>query len=150
MFDPTREECFTAVANEGAFLTIANGSKRQLHVSTESELISSLMATGFPYDRQTSATNNVQQTAAMLQVAQGIRRPGAAALDMAYVAAGRLDGYWEFKLNCWDMAAAHLLITEAGGKVTFMDGSPIEMQRKLSLAVSNGRIHDQMISILNQ
>jgi myo-inositol-1(or 4)-monophosphatase len=148
VFDPTRGECFTAVLNQGAFLTSANGHKQQLHVSTETELVSSLLGTGFPYDRQTSAVNNVKETAAFLQVAQGIRRPGSAALDMAYVAAGRLDGYWEFKLYCWDIAAAYLLVTEAGGQVTFIDGSPFRMQKKLSLLVSNGRIHDQMLAIL--
>ena len=147
VFDPTRDECFTAVANQGAFLTTTNGTQ-QLHVSSETELVSSLLATGFPYDRQTSEDNNVRQAAAFIKAAQGIRRPGSAALDMAYVAAGRLDGYWEFKLYCWDMAAARLLVKEAGGMVTFVDGSPVEMQQKLSLVVSNGRIHDQMLTVL--
>ena len=148
VFDPTRGECFTAVSQQGAFLTTANGHKTQLHVSNETELVNSLLATGFPYDRQTSDENNIRQTAAFLQVAQGIRRPGSAALDMAYVAAGRLDGYWEFKLHCWDIAVGCLLVQEAGGKVTFMDGSPFIMQKRLSLVVSNGRIHNQMLTVL--
>lgn len=148
LFDPTRGELFTAVSHQGAFLTTANGHKTQLHVSSETELVSSLLATGFPYDRQTSDDNNVRQVAAFLRAAQGIRRPGSAALDMAYVAAGRLDGYWEFKLYCWDMAAARLIAEEAGGKVTFTDGAPVEMVRKMSLVVSNGRIHDQMLAVL--
>jgi myo-inositol-1(or 4)-monophosphatase len=148
VFDPTRGECFTAVSQQGAFLTTASGRKTQLHVSIETELVSSLLATGFPYDRQTSDVNNVRQVAAFLRMAQGIRRPGSAALDMAYVAAGRLDGYWEFKLYCWDMAAARLIVEEAGGTLTQMDGSPVEMMDKMSLVVSNGHIHDQMLAVL--
>ncbi|WP_420644097.1 inositol monophosphatase family protein [Candidatus Leptofilum sp.] len=148
IFDPTRGECFTAVSNQGAHLTTAGGHKTQLHVSTEGDLVSSLLATGFPYDRQTSDDNNVRQLSAFLQVAQGIRRPGSAALDLAYVAAGRLDGYWEFKLHSWDIAAGILLVQEAGGTVTFMDGAPFTIQSRLSLVVSNGRIHDPMLAIL--
>lgn len=148
VFDPTRQECFTAVSGQGALLTDASGTKHSLHVSSETELVSSLLATGFPYDRQTNDDNNVRQAAAFLRTAQGIRRPGSAALDMVYVAAGRLDGYWEFRLYCWDMAAAQLLVKEAGGQVTFTDGSSVEMQRQLSLVVSNGRIHNQMLTIL--
>lgn len=147
VFDPTRDECFTAVSGQGACLT-TGGKTRQLHVSTETALVSSLLATGFPYDRQSSELNNIRQTAAFLQVAQGIRRAGSAALDIAYVAAGRLDGYWEFKLYCWDMAAARLLVQEAGGNITLIDGSPVQMARQLSLIVSNGRIHDQMLATL--
>ena len=150
LFDPTRGECFTAVSQQGAFLTTADGRKQQLHVSSETELISSLLATGFPYDRQTSDENNVRQLAAFLQVAQGIRRPGSAALDIAYVAAGRLDGYWEFKLHCWDMAAARLIAEEAGAIVTLMDGSPVKMARKLSLVVSNGRLHEPMLQVIRE
>lgn len=150
VFDPTRGECFTAVSQQGAYLTSANGLKTQLHVSAETELVSSLLATGFPYDRQTSQENNIRQTAAFLQVSQGIRRAGSAALDIAYVAAGRLDGYWEFKLYSWDAAAAILLVQEAGGTVTLIDGKPFAIAPRLSLVVSNGRIHHQMLTILKE
>ena len=98
VYDPMREECFSAVTGQGAYLTTPNNSYK-LQVSTSETLLSSLLATGFPYDRHNSELDNVAQLGAFLKKAQGVRRPGAAALDMAYVAAGRLDGYWEYKLN---------------------------------------------------
>jgi myo-inositol-1(or 4)-monophosphatase len=107
-----------------------------------------LLATGFPYDRHTSPQDNVAQLAAFLKRAQGVRRMGAAALDMAYVAAGRLDGYWEFKLNSWDVAAGLLLIEEAGGRVTDIDGRMADLAGKVNLAASNGRIHEAMLAVL--
>ncbi|MCP5095842.1 MAG: inositol monophosphatase [Chloroflexi bacterium] len=147
VYDPMRDECFTAVSGGGAFLT-SRGNTELLTVSKNEQLVDSLLATGFPYDRHTSTLNNVEQTAAFLQTAQGIRRPGSAALDLAYVAAGRLDGYWEFKLNSWDVAAAALFVLEAGGAITTILGEPLKMQPKLDLVVSNGRIHTQMLRVL--
>jgi myo-inositol-1(or 4)-monophosphatase len=148
VYDPTRDECFTAVNGQGAFLTSAEQTI-QLQVSTNDQLIDSLVATGFPYDRHTSTVNNVAQMAAFLGAVQGVRRAGSAALDLAYVAAGRLDGYWEFKLNSWDVAAAALFVLEAGGKVTDMLGRPLQLKPRLNLIVSNGRIHQQMKTILD-
>lgn len=145
--DPGRDECFSAVRDHGAILA-HGGQARVLQVSKTEMLRESLLATGFPYDRQTNSDNNVRETAAFLRVAQGIRRPGSAALDLAYVAAGRLDGYWEYGLFSWDMAAGRLLVEEAGGLVTTTEGGPVVMTRKHALVVSNGRIHQDMLAVL--
>ncbi len=147
VYDPLRDECFSAAHSAGAFLH-SNGQTNRLQVSATAELINSLLATGFPYDRHTSEQDNLAQTRAFLKRAQGIRRAGAAALDMAYVAAGRLDGYWEYKLNAWDVAAGVLLVQEAGGQVTEMDGRSLTIAPRLALIASNGRIHPQMLQII--
>jgi myo-inositol-1(or 4)-monophosphatase len=107
-----------------------------------------LLATGFPYDRHHSSEDNMAQLSAFLKSARGIRRPGAAALDMAYVAAGRLDGYWEFKLKSWDLAAGACLVLEAGGQVTRVDGEPWQIAPLMSVIASNGHIHEAMRSVL--
>jgi myo-inositol-1(or 4)-monophosphatase len=147
VYDPMRDECFSAVSGQGATLRSA-GRKRPIQVSQETVLLDSLLATGFPYDRHQADENNIAQLAAFLKTARGIRRAGAAALDMAYVAAGRLDGYWEFKLSSWDIAAGACLVQEAGGKVTGVDGAPLQIAPRLSLIASNGRIHEAMSSVL--
>jgi myo-inositol-1(or 4)-monophosphatase len=147
IYDPVREECFSAVSGQGATLTTPEATV-PLKVSVTDSLLGSLLATGFPYDRHTSPQDNVAQLAAFLKRAQGVRRMGAAALDMAYVAAGRRDGYWEFKLNSWDVAAGLLLIEEAGGRVTGMDGRTADLVGKVNLAASNGRIHEAMLAVL--
>jgi myo-inositol-1(or 4)-monophosphatase len=147
IYDPVREECFSAVSGQGAYLTSA-GKVTKLQVSSTENLLNSLLATGFPYDRHTSPQNNVAQLSAFLNEAQGVRRPGAAALDLAYVAAGRLDGYWEFKLSTWDVAAGILLVQEAGGCVTDVNGRPPEMAGKLALVASNGLIQEEMLAVL--
>ena len=143
IYDPMRDECFSAATGQGAYLE--NGQGRQpLHVSGAETLLESVLATGFPYDKHTSEVDNLRQTAVFLKRTVGLRRMGAAALDLAYVAAGRYDGYWEFKLNSWDIAAGALLVQEAGGRVTGMDGQPFAIAPQVHLVVSNGRIHDQM------
>lgn len=147
IYDPLRDECFFAARGEGAFLQ-GNGQTTRMQVSTASELVNSLLATGFPYDRHTSEQDNLAQTRAFLKRAQGLRRAGAAALDMAYVAAGRLDGYWEYKLNSWDVAAGALLVQEAGGLVTGVDGRSFSLAPRMSLVASNGRIHADMLQTL--
>lgn len=147
IYDPLREECFSAVTGQGAFLTTPDGTER-LKASSVRTLLGSLLATGFPYDRHHAKLDNVTQLAAFLKQAQGIRRPGSAALDLAYVAAGRLDGYWEYKLNSWDVAAGMLLVAEAGGKVTGVDGRPPSLAGKVALVASNGLIHEAMLSVL--
>ncbi|MBX3048007.1 MAG: inositol monophosphatase [Anaerolineales bacterium] len=149
VFDPLRDELFTAVQGWGAFLTRA-GTKQRLQVSHVASLTAGLIATGFPYDSHTSQHNNITELGAFLRRAQGIRRAGSAALDMAYVAAGRLDGYWEFKLRAWDMAAARLIVEEAGGVLTQPDGQPIQMQEILAVVANNGRIHGEMLEVLAQ
>jgi myo-inositol-1(or 4)-monophosphatase len=147
VYEPMRDECFTAVAGEGAHL-LHNGRKTALRVTMAERLVDSILATGFPYDRHTSELDNMRQLSAFLKQVQGVRRMGSAALDLAYVAAGRLDGYWEFKLNSWDVAAGVLLVQEAGGRVTMMDGRPFSLASKLSLVASNGRIHQDMLTTL--
>lgn len=142
VFDPTRQECFTAVRGSGAAL---NG--RPIHVSPRSDLGASLLATGFPYDIRTSAGNNLAEFSRFALRARAIRRAGAAALDLAYVAAGRFDGYWEAKLAPWDVAAGSLLVTEAGGFVTGYAGEPAVI-RTGRLVASNGHIHSAMIATL--
>lgn len=149
IYDPMRDECFCGVAGMGATLTTPSGTV-PLRVSQETELVDSLLATGFPYDRHNSEQNNMPQLMAFLKQAQGIRRNGSAALDMANVAAGRLDGYWEFKLKSWDIAAGVLLVQEAGGLVTGMAGEPFVLSSPVSLLASNGRIHTKMVDILQK
>ncbi len=139
--DPTRRDTFMAVRGEGAYL---NG--KRLAVSKTPDLNRSLLATGFPYDIRESNENNLDNFTVMAKQVQAIRRAGAAALDIAYVAAGRFDGFWELKLQPWDMAAGCLLVEEAGGKITDIMGSPWNMLLP-NILVSNGRIHEQMIAV---
>lgn len=148
VYDPLRDDCFTAAAGYGAHLLHA-GHKRPLHVSRTGELVNSLLATGFPYDRHTSDAYNMAETAAFLKKIQGLRRPGSAALDLAYVAAGRLDGYWEYKLFSWDIAAGVLLVQEAGGRVTDIQGNSFVLSPRPEIIASNGRIHPQMRAVLD-
>ena len=147
VYDPLRSETFTAIKGQGASLVTPSGKKR-LQVSSAEILRQSLLTTGFPYDRHTSSHNNTAEVKAFVESAQGVRRPGCASLDMAYVAAGRVDGYWEYKLFSWDIAAANVIVLEAGGKTTQPDGSPLVMEEKLSVLASNGLIHNQMLEVL--
>ncbi len=142
IFNPVYDELFTAVKGEGAFL---NGIR--LSVSRRTPLKSSLLGTGFPYDCATDPANNFDNFIAFQKCARGIRRAGAAALDLASVAAGRLDGFWELKLKVWDVAAGVLLVREAGGMVTTFDGSPYDIFTDRIVA-SNGLIHDEMVAML--
>ena len=148
LYDPMRDECFYASAGGGAFLR-HDGVDTRLRVSKTETLLHSVLATGYPYDKHSSDLDNMAQTAVFLKKSQGIRRMGSAALDIAYVAAGRLDGYWEFKLNSWDYGAAVLLVLEAGGQVTMIDGSPLVPLPKGHLLVSNGRLHPAMQKTLD-
>lgn len=144
VYDPLRDECFTAVTGQGAWL-----NERPLRVSQADTLIRSLLGTGFPYDRHTSEQDNLRELGLFLKQAHGIRRAGAAALDLAYVAAGRLDGYWEYKLNSWDVAAGILLVQEAGGMVTDMRGETAVIVPTCDLVASNGRIQADMVAVLS-
>lgn len=149
IYDPVHDECFTATAGGGAHLIDRKGQRR-LQVSAAAELISSLLATGFPYDVHTSPLDNVAYVGRFVRRAFGLRRAGSAALDMAYVAAGRLDGYWEFKVHAWDVAAGILLVQEAGGCVTLINGRPLVLGRQLDILASNGLIHDAMLSVVRE
>jgi myo-inositol-1(or 4)-monophosphatase len=147
--DPLRGETFHAVRGQGAWLVSGTKAPRRLQTSAAATLVESLLATGFPYDRHTSAQDNLAEFGAFLKRAQGLRRCGAAALDLAYVAAGRLDGYWEYKLSSWDVAAGVLLVQEAGGTVTTMDGRPFQLAPSVDLIASNGRIHGAMRDVIH-
>ena len=142
VYDPTRDELFTARRGGGSF---CNGVS--LHVSTTGSLLSSLLATGFPYDIQTSKENNLNNFCAFAVRTQGIRRAGSAAVDLCYVAAGRFDGFWELKLNPWDCAAGFLMVREAGGIVTNFRGHPASINGR-EVVASNGLIHQEMLEVL--
>ena len=142
VYNPMLDELFTAERGSGAFL---NG--RRLTVSRAENLSRSLLATGFPYDIREDRNNNINYFEVMALSAQAVRRAGSAALDLAYIAAGRFDGFWELKLAPWDTAAGWLLVEEAGGSVTDLRGDPYHLHSKGMLA-SNGLIHAEMARIL--
>jgi myo-inositol-1(or 4)-monophosphatase len=142
VYNPMLDELFTAEKGAGAFL---NG--RRLNVSRTEILSRSLLATGFPYDIREDRDNNINYFNRMVLSAQAVRRAGSAALDLAYIAAGRFDGFWELKLMPWDTAAGWLLVKEAGGSVTDLCGDPYHLHSRNMLA-SNGLIHDEMARIL--
>jgi myo-inositol-1(or 4)-monophosphatase len=144
VFDPSRKELFSATIGGGTFL---NGAR--CSVSTSPDLEHSLVATGFPYKIRELKKNNLIEFCAMRLRVQGVRRIGAAALDLAYVASGRLDGFWERWLKPWDTAAGILLITEAGGRISLFNGSNYELHEAEILA-SNSLVHQEMMSILNR
>lgn len=143
IYNPVSDELFAARRGGGAFL---NGSS--ISVSGTTVLSESLLATGFPYDIRRNPNNNINYFTGMLLKAQAIRRAGSAALDLAYTAAGRFDGFWELGLHPWDTAAGWLLVREAGGTVTDINGNSYCFDSPGILA-SNGRIHKNMISVLN-
>lgn len=139
--DPVRDESFTAVKGRGSF---RNG--RPVHVTNEGTLIRSLFSTGFAYVSEVQH-ENLAVFERMLPKARGLRRAGAAALDLAYVACGRLDGFWELDLNPWDVAAGWLLVEEAGGRVTSGDGAPYRFGPR-SMVATNGAVHDAALEVL--
>lgn len=122
--DPTRGETFCALRGRGAVLQRPGREDRTLAVTRKSDLQQSLVATGFSYKRATTTTDNLAETARMVPRIRDLRRAGSAALDLAYVAAGRLDAYWEYHLQPWDIAAGALLVHEAGGTLTRIGGAP--------------------------
>lgn len=144
VYDPNRNELFSAELGKGAYL---NGEP--IHVSDTTSLDKSLLATGFPYDIRTNPNNNLNYFVKFSQRTHGVRRPGAAALDLCYLAAGRLDGFWELKLNPWDVAAGTLIIIEAGGMVTDMNNKEFKLDSYEILA-SNGKIHSQMYKVIQE
>ena len=144
IYDPNFDELYTAEKGKGAFL---NG--RRLRVSERRSLIESMLVTGFPYNITENPGHAVEHFVNFLMEAQAVRRMGSAAIDLAYVAAGRYEGFWEVALNPWDMAAGVLLVQEAGGKITNFSGKPFSIYEKEVLA-SNGLIHQSMIDVLNR
>lgn len=144
IYDPTRRELFTAIRGGGAQL---NG--QPLRVTQTAGLIDAVVTSGFPYDKHTNPDNNLKEWAAFLVKIRGERRLGSAALDLCYVAAGRLDGYWEKDLKPYDVMAGLLIVREAGGKVTdYHGGTNPQHQDRGRYVASNGRLHDEMLSVL--
>lgn len=141
VYDPMAEELFTAERGVGAWL---NGEP--LHVSTRSALVDGLLCTGFPYSVRDRPTK-LEAFSAFLRAARGVRRLGSAALDLCYVAAGRLDGFWEIRLHPWDFAAGMLVVTEAGGAVTNYAGAPLKIEAS-EIVASNGVLHPAMLAVL--
>lgn len=142
VYNPVQNELFQASAGLGALL---NG--KPIRVSKVNTISKSLLATGFAYDRATREDNNYAQFCRLTDVSHGVRRPGSAALDLAYVGAGRFDGYWENGIASWDIAAGVLIVQEAGGRVSGYDGGPVDLFSKKVVA-SNGIIHDELLEQL--
>jgi myo-inositol-1(or 4)-monophosphatase len=144
VFDPTRQELFTAQRGVGAFL---NG--RRLRVSPTAELVDAVVVTGFPYDVHGRVDEIVGLFGAFVGRARAVRRLGSAAIDLCYVAAGRMDGFWESDLKPWDIAGGALIVAEAGGRVTGMDGGGFDSRVGHVLA-TNGRLHEAMLDIVRR
>jgi myo-inositol-1(or 4)-monophosphatase len=142
VYDPSRRELFTAERGQGAYL---NG--QALQVSSTSALIDSLLVTGFPYDMDRQGPELIELFGWFMRRARAVRRLGSAALDLCYVAAGRFDAFWEQNLKPWDVAAGALVVEEAGGRVTGMDGARFDAAAGHLLA-SNARIHEQMLDVI--
>lgn len=142
VFDPTRKELFTAERGAGAWL---NGAP--LRVSETAALLDALLCTGFPYDVHQTVDEVVGLFGAFIGRARAVRRLGSAALDLCYLAAGRLDGFWEQRLHPWDLSAASLVVEEAGGTVSRFDGAPFDTHCG-QIVASNGAIHDGMLEVI--
>ncbi|MEI8181294.1 MAG: inositol monophosphatase family protein [Desulfomonile sp.] len=142
VYDPLRQETFFTMRGSGAYL---NGKPAQ--VSRADRLGVSIIATGFPYDRAYSAETNVAEFTRVVTRVQGIRRAGSAALDLAYVSYGRMDGFWELKLKPWDQAAGMLLVEEAGGRVTDRTGNAADVY-SVSVVATNGIIHEELLAAI--
>jgi myo-inositol-1(or 4)-monophosphatase len=144
LYDPSRDECFVAERGRG---TTLNGAP--LRVSTTPALELSLLGTSYPNDLRAAPRNNLAEHAALIQRCRSVRSLGSAALGLAAVAAGRLDGYWEQRLGAWDVAAGALLIREAGGTVTAVDGAPLDLAAP-TIAASNALIHTELLQALKE
>lgn len=140
VYAPYLRELFTAVRGRGAFMQVADGMPRALHVAEKRTLDSAVVATGFPYDKAENPDNNSDNLARILPHVRGVRRMGAAAYDISCVAAGLLDGFWELGLHEWDVCAANLLVTEAGGVVR-----TLRPDRGISLVAGNASLVEHMV-----
>jgi myo-inositol-1(or 4)-monophosphatase len=143
VYDPMRDECFSAERGNGAWL---NG--RPLGVSAVSELEHSLLVTGFYYDTWTNPDNNLDHFVNFTLKTQGVRRLGSAAIDLCYVAAGRFEGYWELRLNAWDIAAGALIAQEAGALVTDIHGQDNLLTKPYSIVAAAPNVHPKMLEVL--
>ena len=144
VYDPNRDECFTTRRGHGAFLKDA-----PMRVSETPTLDESLLSTGYPYDIRQVRDTNLAEHAAFMVRCRSVREMGSAAINLALVAAGRLDAFWELKLGPWDVAAGCLMVEEAGGRVTTPEGGPVDLGAP-SVVASNGRIHDEILSTLKE
>lgn len=145
IYNSAMDELFTAERGRGAFL---NGQR--LRVSEAATLEQSLLVTGFPYDLGTGEPRNLDHFRAFTLRTRGVRRLGSAAIDLAWVAAGRLDGFWELDIYPWDVAAGVLLVQEAGGRVTTFSGEPFTDLDSREVVASNGHIHEAMLEVLQR
>ncbi len=144
IYDPARQELFRAAIGLGATC-----DRRPIRVSQTTELRNSLLVTGFAYDRHQTTDHNYAEFCYLTHLTQGVRRSGSASMDLAYVACGRLDGYWERGLSPWDITAGIVLVQEAGGLVTAYDGSPLQVQSGRILA-TNRHIHTSLSQALQR
>ncbi|RMF21959.1 MAG: inositol monophosphatase [Cyanobacteria bacterium J083] len=142
VYNPFRNELFRAAQGCGATC-----NRQPIQVSQTSQLNNSLLVTGFAYDRRETKDNNYAEFCYLTHLTQGVRRSGSASLDLSDVACGRLDGYWERGLKIWDIAAGIVLVTEAGGKITAYDSSPLDITSGRILA-TNGKIHNDLSKTL--
>ena len=147
VFDPFRKELFLAKRGNGAFM---NG--RRLKVSAIPKISDALLVTGFPYDRAEKADFYCSFFTKFMRISHDVRRMGSASLDLAWLAAGRTDGYWEFGLKPWDVAAGGLLVEEAGGKVSDFSGRPWKKANDYGVQTlaTNGKIHKEMLGIIKR
>lgn len=143
-YDPFRNEMFSAELGQGATL-----NNRPIHVSPQTDLGQAVISTGFPYDVRTNPRNNIAQFTQFQLRTQAVRHLGSAALDCAWTALGRLDGYWEFGVKPWDVGAGALIVREAGGRVTSVDLDEDFLSND-SILVSNGLLHEQMFRVLSE
>lgn len=148
IYDPERGELFWALRGEGAFLRRRDGVERRLQVGQRDQLGGALLATGFPYDRATNPANNLAEFNRVILQVQGVRRAGSAALDLAYVAAGRFDGYWEYRMKPWDTTAGALMVSEAGGVLTTLAGGAWDPWQETTVA-ANPVLQPVLVAALN-
>jgi myo-inositol-1(or 4)-monophosphatase len=146
--DPMRDETYLAARGEGALLRTAQGD-RPLHVSDARELEKALVCTGFPYGDRERLPQMIRAFARFTELARGSRRLGSAALDLAYVAAGRLDGFWEMGLKPWDIAAGQVLVEEAGGRVSRFDGAALVLDGE-EIAAAGPGLHAAILRVLSE
>ena len=142
VYDPSHDELYVAERGGGALC-----NDRPLAVSRTTTLDASLLTTGFPYDIRVNPDNNLKEYAVFATRSRAVRRFGSAVLDLAWVARGRYDGFWELRLGSWDVAAGALLVEEAGGRVTGLTGAPLDLEAPTLLA-TNSLIHDEMLAVL--
>ena len=144
VFDPTRQEMFTAERGSGAYL-----NNRRIHVSAVKKVADSLASTGFP-SRKRHHNINIHFYYQLAMASHGVRRTGSAAIDLAYVAAGRLDFFWEFGLKPWDVAAGTLLVSEAGGRVSDMRAAPHSVTASDDVLADNGALHEEVLALFGE